>query len=68
MAWPWGRVSPTPGGLGAVEAALVSGLTGYGMPDGKAVAAVLTFRLFTFWLPMLPGWFVFQHMQLQEEL
>jgi glycosyltransferase 2 family protein len=63
-----GSLSPTPGGLGAVEAALVSALTGYGMPDGRAVAAVLTFRLLTFWLPVLPGWFVFQHMQLQEEL
>jgi uncharacterized membrane protein YbhN (UPF0104 family) len=63
-----GSLSPTPGGLGAVEAALVTALTGYGMPDGKAVAAVLTFRLLTFWLPVLPGWFVFQHMQLEEEL
>jgi undecaprenyl-diphosphatase len=63
-----GSVSPTPGGLGAVEAALLAALTGYGMPDGPAVAAVLTFRLFTFWLPVLPGWVTFHAMQGREEL
>jgi uncharacterized membrane protein YbhN (UPF0104 family) len=29
---------------------------------------VLTFRLVTYWLPMLPGWFSFQQMQRREEL
>lgn len=47
--------APTPGNLGAVEAALVAGLTGIGIPVAPAVAAVLTFRLLTFWLPMVPG-------------
>jgi uncharacterized membrane protein YbhN (UPF0104 family) len=32
------------------------------------VSAVLTFRLVTYWLPMLPGWFTFQHMQRREEI
>jgi undecaprenyl-diphosphatase len=63
-----GSVAPTPGGLGAFEAALVAALTGYGMPNGRAVAAVLTFRLFTFWLPILPGWVLFNQMQRREEL
>jgi undecaprenyl-diphosphatase len=49
--------SPTPGGLGAMEAALVAGLTHIGVHDGKAVASVLTFRLLTYWLPILPGYF-----------
>ena len=48
--------SPTPGGLGAIEAALVAGLTGIGLPAGPAVSAVLTYRLATYWLPVLPGW------------
>jgi uncharacterized membrane protein YbhN (UPF0104 family) len=48
--------SPTPGGLGAIEAALVAGLTGIGLPPGPAVSAVLTYRLATYWLPVLPGW------------
>jgi glycosyltransferase 2 family protein len=63
-----GSVAPTPGGLGAVEAALLAALTGYGMPSGPALAAVLTFRLLTFWLPVLPGWITFQQMQAREEL
>ncbi|MGO9193613.1 MAG: flippase-like domain-containing protein, partial [Streptosporangiaceae bacterium] len=49
-------VAPTPGGLGAIEAALVAGLTGVGMQAGPAVSAVLLYRLATYWLPVLPGW------------
>jgi glycosyltransferase 2 family protein len=48
--------APTPGNLGALEAALVAGLTGLGMPAGGAVSAVLTYRLATYWLPVVPGW------------
>jgi uncharacterized protein (TIRG00374 family) len=51
--------APTPGGLGAMEAALVAGLTGVGMESGVAVAAVLSYRLLTYWLPVLPGWISF---------
>jgi glycosyltransferase 2 family protein len=53
-------ISPTPGGLGALEAALVAGLTAVGGPAGPVIAGVLTFRLLTFWLPVLPGWLVFR--------
>jgi glycosyltransferase 2 family protein len=53
-------VSPTPGGLGAMEAALVAGLTAVGAPAGPAVAGVLAFRLLTFWLPILPGWLAYR--------
>jgi glycosyltransferase 2 family protein len=53
-------VSPTPGGLGAMEAALVAGLTAVGAPTGPAVAGVLAFRLLTFWLPILPGWVAYR--------
>ena len=51
--------APTPGGLGALEAALVAGFTGVGMDSGVAVAAVLSYRLVTYWLPILPGWLGF---------
>lgn len=54
--------APTPGGLGAMEAALVAGFTGVGMDPAIAVAAVLSYRLLTFWLPILPGWFCFHHL------
>jgi glycosyltransferase 2 family protein len=49
-------VAPTPGGLGAVEAALIAGLAGAGMSSGLAVSTVLLFRLVTYWLPVAPGW------------
>jgi undecaprenyl-diphosphatase len=60
--------APTPGGLGALEAALVAALTGYGMADSRAISAVLLFRLATFWLPVLPGYLTFQQMQRRGEL
>ena len=48
--------APTPGGLGAMEAALVAGFTAIGMDGALAVATVLSYRLATYWLPILPGW------------
>ena len=50
-----GTVAPTPGGLGAIEAALIGGLAAFGVPVGPAVAATLTFRLATYWVPVVPG-------------
>ena len=47
--------APTPNGLGAAEAALIAGLTSAGMIGSVALAAVLVYRLVTFWLPILPG-------------
>jgi undecaprenyl-diphosphatase len=55
--------APTPGGLGPMEAALVAGLTGIGMATGPAVSTVLTYRLATYWLPVLPGWLSWQLLQ-----
>jgi glycosyltransferase 2 family protein len=58
--------SPTPGGLGAIEAALVAGLTGIGLAPGPAVSAVLTYRLATYWLPVLPGWLSWRYLQKRD--
>jgi len=55
--------SPTPGGLGAIEAALVAGLTAVGVQTGPAVAGVLTYRLLTFWLPIVPGFLALRYLQ-----
>ncbi|MCU0294643.1 MAG: lysylphosphatidylglycerol synthase domain-containing protein [Candidatus Nanopelagicales bacterium] len=63
-----GQAAPTPGGLGAVEAALSAGLTAAGIPGGIAVSSVLLFRLATFWLPTIPGWFAFNSLQKNELL
>ncbi|WP_282700588.1 lysylphosphatidylglycerol synthase domain-containing protein [Streptomyces sp. CC219B] len=46
---------PTPGGLGSLDAALVLALTAAGAPGAAAASAVLGYRLFTVWLPLLPG-------------
>ncbi|MEM8618455.1 MAG: lysylphosphatidylglycerol synthase transmembrane domain-containing protein [Actinomycetota bacterium] len=62
------QAAPTPGGLGAVEAALISGLVAAGLDNLVAVPAVFLFRLFTFWLPVLPGWVAFQWMQRRHYL
>jgi uncharacterized protein (TIRG00374 family) len=54
-----GQAAPTPGGLGAVEAALAAGLTAAGLEAGTAVSAVLLYRLITFWAPTVPGYWAF---------
>jgi uncharacterized membrane protein YbhN (UPF0104 family) len=54
-----GQAAPTPGGLGAVEAALAAGLTAGGLDAGLAVSAVLLYRLITFWIPTIPGYWAF---------
>jgi undecaprenyl-diphosphatase len=51
--------APTPGGLGALEAAVIAGLVAAGMSHTIAVPAVFLYRLATFWLPVLPGWAAF---------
>lgn len=63
-----GSAAPTPGGLGAVEAALITGLTLAGLDNAVATSAVLLFRLLTFWLPVLPGWASFTYLQRHEAL
>ncbi|MFL1380102.1 lysylphosphatidylglycerol synthase domain-containing protein [Nocardiopsis protaetiae] len=62
-----GSAAPTPGGLGAVEAALIGGLTAVaGIPAAVALPAVLLFRVLTFWFPVLPGWGAFSYLQRRE--
>ena len=61
-----GSAVPTPGGLGAVEAALSAGLTAAGLPGTIAVSAVLLFRTLTFWLPVPVGWGAFNYLERHE--
>ncbi len=60
--------APTPGGIGATEAALVAGFSAVGVEASTAFAAVLLFRLVTFWLPILPGWMALLHLQRRGRL
>lgn len=63
-----GQAAPTPGGLGAVEAALAAGLTAAGLDAGLAVSAVLLYRLVTFWLPTIPGYWAFNYLTKKNAL
>ena len=48
--------APTPGGVGAVEAALIGGLAAFGLPAAIAVPSVLLYRVLTCWIPVFVGW------------
>jgi uncharacterized membrane protein YbhN (UPF0104 family) len=45
----------TPGGLGVVEAVLIPLVVAFGAPASAAVLGVVTWRLASFWLPILLG-------------
>lgn len=59
----FGHIIPTPGGIGAVESLTVAGLTALGTPPTTAVLAVLTSRVLTYWLPIVPGIATFRYLQ-----
>ncbi|MEP6623723.1 MAG: lysylphosphatidylglycerol synthase domain-containing protein, partial [Acidimicrobiia bacterium] len=61
-------VAPTPGGLGALEAACIAGLVAAGMPNEIAVPSVFLYRLATFWIPVAPGWLAFTYLQRTDYL
>jgi hypothetical protein len=46
---------PLPGGIGGVEGGMVGALVAFGVDPGLALIAVLAYRGFAFWLPILPG-------------
>jgi uncharacterized membrane protein YbhN (UPF0104 family) len=49
------RRSLPAGGAGVVEIALTLALVGMGVPFAPALVAVLIYRLFNFWLPIVPA-------------
>jgi len=63
-----GSAVPTPGGIGAVEAALSAGLTAAGLHGTVAFSAVLLFRTVTFWLPVPLGWISLNYLQHRDIL
>ena len=58
-----GAAIPTPGGIGAIEAAMAAGLTAAGLPGSIAVSAVLIYRTATFWIPIPIGWVSLTYLQ-----
>jgi len=58
--------APTPGGVGAVEAALIGGLAAFGVPAAVGVPSVLLYRVLTCWLPVFVGWPVMRWLTTNE--
>jgi uncharacterized protein (TIRG00374 family) len=46
---------PVPGGIGAVDGGMIGALIGFGVDSSLAVVGVLSYRLLSFWLPVIPG-------------
>jgi putative heme transporter len=62
LAGTLGNVIPLPGGLGGVEGAMIGAFLGFDVDAALAVAAVLGYRAFEYWLPIIPG--VFSYLRL----
>jgi uncharacterized protein (TIRG00374 family) len=56
-------VIPIPGGIGISELGLTVGLASAGMPEEAALAAVLLYRVSTFYLPPTWGFFALRYLQ-----
>jgi uncharacterized protein (TIRG00374 family) len=48
-----------PGGVGAVDAGMIGTFVLFGLPGSSVFAAILTYRLLAFWLPIPPGMIAF---------
>jgi uncharacterized protein (TIRG00374 family) len=51
----FGKAPLLPGGVGIIEATMVTLYDSLGMPNAVTVVVVLTYRLLSFWLPLLIG-------------
>ena len=52
-------ISPTPGGIGAVEAAITAVLVSAGVTPSLALASVVVYRIVSYWVPIIPGYLAF---------
>ena len=59
-------VSPTPAGIGIVEGVMTLALRSLGIPLASATLITLSFRGFTFWLPLLVGFISFRFLSREE--
>jgi uncharacterized membrane protein YbhN (UPF0104 family) len=51
----FGNLLPLPGGVGGVEGGMIGAFAAFGVEIPLTVAAVLSYRAISFWLPTLPG-------------
>jgi len=61
------NAAPTPGGLGAVEAALIAAFSTIESPE-IVIPAVFLYRIVTFWLPILPGWLALTYLRRTDQI
>ena len=66
-ALPVASLLPVPGGVAVLDTLLVAGLLLDGADLVAAIVAVLLFRLITFWLVLIPGYFAYRRLTHQEE-
>jgi uncharacterized protein (TIRG00374 family) len=59
-----GNLLPLPGGVGGVDGGMIGAFAAFGVEFGLATVAVLTYRVFAFWLPTIPG--VIAYFQLRK--
>jgi uncharacterized protein (TIRG00374 family) len=50
-----GNLLPLPGGVGGVDGGMIGAALAFGVDPSLAVVAVLAYRVYAFWLPILPG-------------
>jgi uncharacterized membrane protein YbhN (UPF0104 family) len=61
-------VIPVPGGIGVAEATLIAGLTAVGVDETSAFGITIAYRMSTFYLPPIWGWFAMRWLQKRRYL
>lgn len=61
-------IMPVPGGMGVTEAALTVGYVAIGVDSATAVGAAIVYRVITFYLPPLLGYFALRSLRRQRLL
>ena len=59
---------PIPGGIGIAEAVLTSWLVLVGVPETSAFAATVVYRMWTFYLPAVEGFFAMRWLERRDYL
>jgi uncharacterized membrane protein YbhN (UPF0104 family) len=67
LAYVLAVIPITPGGLGVVEATLVTLLVGFGIPRGIATLGVIVYRLINFWAPIPVGGLAYVSLQVERQ-
>jgi uncharacterized membrane protein YbhN (UPF0104 family) len=61
-------VIPVPGGIGVAEATLIAGLEAFGVEQETAFGITIAYRMSTFYLPPIWGWFAMRWLQKRRYL